>query len=179
MMPENMLAGSKQGVVISMGKRQRLWVVLVLVLLLSCCGAPKNEYALGDTVSTYWFDFAAENVERGDTYADYQAQEDTDLIICYLQLKNTFDEAIPMGWMDFALVWTGGEESGIYPLTVISKEQLPEVYHLEIDERISGQLVFEVPETATGLYLVFQERYAETGSEADYKEGFVYRVALD
>ena len=162
-----------------MGKGQRLWGVLVLVLLLSCCGAPKNGYVPGDTISTYWFEFVVENVARGDTYAGYRTQEGADLVICDLKLKNTFDEAVPMGWMDFVLVRTGGEESGVYPLTTLSQEQLPEVYHLEVEGQISGQLVFEVPEKVSGLCLVFQERYAETGGEADYKEGVSYRVALD
>lgn len=130
-------------------------------------------------MSTYWFDFVTERVEREDTYAGYQAQENMELIICDLRLKNTFDEAIPMGWMDFVLVWAGGEESGVYPLTTLSQDQLPEVYQLEVEGEISGQLVFEVPQNAAGSHLVFQERYAETEDGADYREGLSYRVALD
>ena len=157
--------------------------VILLCLLLGACAAQESQppvYNLGDIVSTYWFDFVVEGAERGDTYGSYLAQEGCELIICDLQLENTFDEAVPMGWADFVLAWDGTEgENSAYALPTITDEQLPEEYELAKDGQMSGQLVFEIPGGTTGLQLVFLELYAEGDSGTEYSEGASYQVTLD
>ena len=157
--------------------------VVWLCLLMGACAAQESQppvYSLGDSVSTYWFDFIVEKAERGDTYGSYQTQEGRELIICDLRLENTFDEAVPMGWADFILTWDGAEgEDSAYALPTITDGQLPEEYELAEDGRMSGQLVFEIPEGTEGLQIVFQELYVEGDSGTEYSEGASYQVALD
>ena len=172
-------------------KNKNVLVVLCLLaaLLLGGCssgtGVEKNQFEVGDKVSTYWFDFKVDQVETMDFFGSYTAREGYRLAVCHLTIKNTFDEDVPMGWADFILQWEsagedadGGEE-GAYTLPQYTQDQFLDEYTLEKDGQREGLLVFEVPEEVSRAALVFQELYADGESASQYTEGSSYYVWMD
>lgn len=172
-------------------KKRRVWLALTLLAallaaLLGGCssgtGVEKNQFEVGDKVTSYWFDFTVDRVETAETYENYTAQEGCRLAVCRLTIKNTFDEDVPMGWADFILQWdsaddpeAGGTE-GAYALPQYAEEQFPDEYILEKGAAREGVLVFEVPEQVSRAAIVFQELYADGESGSQYTEGGSYYV---
>lgn len=171
---------------------KRWWAVLLAAALLvtaSGCGwDQKNgsqDYAPGETVSTYWFDFTLETVETVDSYDGYRPASGNRLIVCHLLLVNTFDEAITMSQTDFFLLWPddSGDTSaalegmtGAYALPKFSNRQLPDEYELPLWATQEGDLVFEVPQAVTSGALAFEEYYVDGESETGYSIGDHYAV---
>ena len=170
--------------------RGLLALLLGAVLLLSGCGGPSEgtdrDYALGQKVSTHWFDFRVEEAQTADSCDGYPAPEGTRLAICTISLENTFDEAVPMGRGDFVLVWETDEDvvsdhgiTGAYAMERYSVKQLPDEYTLEREESRSGTLVFVVPDGVERAAVRFQEYYAEGEQGSGYTPGERYQVWFD
>ena len=174
---------------------RRWWSLLLVAAILmsiSSCSWGQNkgtgDYAPGDTISTYWFDFSVDTVDVIDSYDGYRPASGNQLVACRLSLKNTFDEAISMSQTDFFLLWshTSGDTSseeeemaGTYALPKFSNRQLEDTYDLEPGESREGDLVFELPDTTDRVALVFEEYYVDSESETGYSIGDRYRVWFD
>ena len=175
------------------GKIAALAWLLALSLILTACGGGKKQedFSPGETVETYWFDFAVGEVLQADSWQGWEAQEGSRLVICALSLRSTFDSPVPMGRGDFALLWESGERpgpedvgpwaemEGVYPLPAGSAGQLPDEYELDPGEERTGRLVFQVPDEVTRAALMFEEYYVSGESEDDYAVGGHYMVWLD
>lgn len=174
---------------------RRWWSLLLVAAILtsvSGCSWGQNkgtgDYAPGDTISTYWFDFSLDTVDVIDSYDGYRPASGNQLVACRLSLKNTFDEDISMSQTDFFLLWphasgdTSSEQdemTGTYALPKFSNRQLEDTYNLEPGESREGDLVFEVPETTGRAALVFEEYYVDSESETGYSIGDRYQVWFD
>ena len=174
-------------------ERNMLLVLCLAVLLLGGCssgsGVEKNQFEVGNKVSTYWFDFTVDQVETANTFGSYTAREGCRLAVCHLTIKNTFDQDVLMGWADFILQWerdgegadasvSGGME-GAYTLPQYTQDQFLDEYTLEKGGQREGLLVFEVPEEVSRAALVFQELYADGESTSQYTEGGSYYVWME
>ena len=174
--------------------KRMILALLAAALLFTGCSAPgkqgKDLYRVGDEVDTYWFEFAVDKAETAGSHGVYVPQDGCRLVLCRLTVKNTFPEAVPMGWADFVLEWEPLEEgtvsasgltdaAGAFALPCYVPEQFPDEYTLEKGEERTGLLIFEVPLQVKRARLVFQELYAEGESESDYTEGRTWQVALD
>ena len=174
-------------------KKFLLVLCLTAALLLGGCssgsGVEKNQFEVGDKVSTFWFDFTVDQVETADFFGSYTAREGCRLAVCRLTIKNTFDQDVPMGWADFILQWeSAGEDAdasaaggveGAYTLPQYTQDQFLDEYTLEKGGQREGLLVFEVPEEVSRAALVFQELYADGESASQYTEGSSYYVWMD
>lgn len=164
-----------------------LAAALLIVGCSSGTGVEKNQFEVGDKVSTYWFDFTVDQVETADFFGSYTAQDGYRLAVCHLTIKNTFDEDVPMGWADFILQWenTGGDAGssgdveGAYTLPQYTQDQFLDEYTLEKDSQQEGLLVFEVPDEVSRAALVFQELYADGEDASQYTEGGSYYVWME
>ncbi len=166
-----------------------LTLLLAGVLLTALCacggkdGSSGDGYAegfLGDTLSTYWFDFVVEDAYACQSYGGYTAAVGNQLVVACLSLENTQRYSLDMWYGDFPLVWGSGDDEIAYPLSAATGQQLPDEYSLAIREARSGLLVYEVPAGIQDFTMVFVE-YFEDGTEegAEGDAYFVYFTAKD
>lgn len=167
-----------------------LALTMLAGLLMAACssgsGVEKNQFEVGDKVSSYWFDFTVDQVDTMESYGDYWAQDGWQLVVCRLTIKNTFDQDVSMGWADFILKWEeqeegasgseSGEMAGAYALPQYTKSQFPDEYTLKVNDEVQGVLVYEVPNQVSRAAVIFQELYANGESESEYTEGNFYCV---
>lgn len=116
-------------------------------------GYPQNGYAeggLGDTMHTCFFDFTVSEAYCTDTFQNYTAAGDCQLLVAEITVVGTFPSSITMYDVDFQAQWDGtGEEDFALPLTGLEDDRvLPEEYELATGESRTGLLVFEVPADA-------------------------------
>lgn len=143
----------KKGVVV-------LLLAAALALLASCGGGeqPGDEvYAVGDKISTAFFDYTVTQIEHYSRYEGKKAQSGSRLIVVTLEIKNTQHYAMPMGRYDFQLQWGGGEDGFGYPLEQYCQAQLPDEYDIPEGESVQGVLVFQAPSSKRDLALGFLE----------------------
>ena len=116
----------------------------------------------GDVMSSYWFNFAVDDAYTCASYGGYKPAAGNQLVVVHILMKNTFSKAINMFHTDFKLRW-GDTASSAYawPLStresgelweneihidhLLSDDQLPAKYELEVDGRKDGLLIYEVP----------------------------------
>lgn len=129
--------------------------------------------AVGDTLSTEWFDFSVDSVRSCDQYGDYAAGDGSRLVVASLTLKNTCGSAVEMWGDDFVLLWDDPDEDGGIDIPLpagLDDGQFPDQYTLENRETKTGELVFEVPAEQEELTLGFQEIYVDE-ENPDNEEG--------
>ena len=168
------------------------WLLALFLSLPACGGEDREDFAPGETVETYWFDFTVEELRQADSWQGRRAEEGFRLVVCTLTIRSTFDSQIPMGRGDFALLWENGEDpgetgeeapwagmEGVYPLPAYGGGQFPDEYDLAPEEERTGRLVFQVPDEVTRAALMFEEYYAGGEGEDDYTVGDHYLVWLE
>lgn len=148
-----------------------LLALMMLGSLAACNGLDLNlfqksgskEGYIGDTMSTYWFDFTIEDAYSCAEYDGYTAREGYQLVVAEMTLKNTFGQSVDMWDTDFMILWDDPDEDNRVDFTVpvYSEEQFPEEYSLGINKSRSGLLIYEVPEEFRDFAIVFQEVYED------------------
>lgn len=122
---------------------------------------------VGETMSTYWFDF---NVTSATLYSEYDGNTSTDgyqFLELKIWLKNTFNESVPMFWSDFDVEWDDPDsyELPVF-MTVDGKELTEDEYSLRRAESADLVLVYEVAEGYDEFFVFFDEDFAD-GSVGD------------
>ncbi|MFG6350248.1 MAG: DUF4352 domain-containing protein [Oscillospiraceae bacterium] len=163
--------------------------VLALAMLLSltaCNGlsfkpgggssSDDKEGYIGDTLSTYWFDFTVDDAYSCSEYSGYTAGSGKQLVVVSMTLKNTWGQSVDMWDSDFPLLW-GGEDDGDldYPIAPVSDEQFPQEYSLGINQSKSGVLVYEAPADYRDFSLAFLEVFEDEDNE-EGRDGDLYFV---
>lgn len=163
-----------------------LFLAAFMVLALAGCGSlnlgggKENENSkegyLGDTLSTYWFDFTVDDAYLCDEYEGYTPDSGYQMLVVTLSLKNTVNFSVDMFQSDFPVLWADGDSSvGDYPIPAFTDDQLPDEYTLGINRSKSGLLVYEVPKDVKDFSLAFMELFEDEDNE-DGREGETYFV---
>ncbi len=138
---------------------------------------------VGDTLSTYWFDFTVNDAYSCAQYGSHIASAGNKLVVAAITLKNTCGESVDMWGDDFAILWDDpDEDSGAAPALPagISDDQFPDEYVLKINETRAGTAIYEVPEDFRDFVIAFQEIYEDTENpdNLDGKEGSTFFVSF-
>lgn len=149
-------------------------LAFLMLMSLTACGVlslkdGKNgdkEGYIGDTMSTYWFDFTVDDAYSCAEYEGYAAGSGKKLVVVSMTLKNTCGHSVDMWDTDFPILW-GGEDDGDldYPIAPVSDEQLLLEYSLGINQSKSGVLVYEVPDSYRDFSVAFLEVFEDANDE--------------
>lgn len=137
-------------------------------------GLAKSE--IGETMRTYWFDFTVSGSFLCNTFSGYTASEGSELLAVEITLENTFSDALPMRDNDFWVQWNeDSEDAYAYPLKTVdaaNSEVLSGSYNLDVNESVTGLLLFEVP----GGYTEFAIVYLEVNSDEETGDAFIVHL---
>ena len=131
---------------------------------------PSEGYAegyIGDTLRVMWFDFTVNKATRADTYKGITPLADgEDLVIVNLTIHNTSRSSVPMVDYDFSLDWGSEDDAFAYPVTAYDEELTADgmfeaEYSVGINETMTGDLVFSVPEDKIDFRLYFEEYFED------------------
>ena len=147
---------------------KKIWLagMVAAVVLLTACGETQglsggqnNPGGIGDTMSTAWFDYTVTNAGLTEDYQGIQAETGEQLLVLELEIDSTCYQEVPMTRYDFQLYWEGmeDEDDRCYPLEAAGEDQLPDRYDLGWGEKLTGSLVYRVPQDQRDFALVFQE----------------------
>lgn len=121
----------------------------------------KTTGTVGDTMSTTWFDFTVNSVTAyGNEYEGYSAQHGCQLLVANITIENTYSEVNPMFSTDFMVVWGSSDDYYDYPLQnadSLSDDFLPDAYNMDPGDKITGNLLFEIPANETDLKFSYVE----------------------
>lgn len=124
---------------------------------------PKNGIAegkVGDIMRTQYFDFTVNSVTAyGAEHADYVADPDNRILVLNLTIENTGEDINYMMDTDFTLVESDSEDDYYFPVDdeSLNGDFLPSEYEMNPGDKITGDLLFEVPGDMTDLGLSFME----------------------
>lgn len=117
--------------------------------------------SVGDTMSTQWFDFTVNSVSAyGNEYLGYTTERGLRLLVVNVTIENTFDDVNPMFDDDFSISWGGPDGYYDYPVTdaeSLSDDILPSEYYMNPGDKVTGDLLFEVPAEETDLTISYVE----------------------
>ena len=110
-------------------------------------------------MSTAWFDYTVTDASLTEDYQGIQAETGEQLLVLELEIDSTCYQEVPMTRYDFQLYWEGmeDEDDRCYPLETAGEDQLPDRYDLGWGEKLTGSLVYRVPQDQRDFALVFQE----------------------
>ena len=137
-------------------------------------GNDKEGY-IGDTLSTYWFDFTVDDAYICDEYEGYTPASGYQLVVVEMTLKNRVTFSVDMYRGDFPILWDDEENGLDYPLAYIGGDQFPDEYTLGINQKKSGELVYEVPTDYRDFSVAFLEIFEDENNE-DGRDGDVFFV---
>ena len=123
----------------------------------------------GKTYGTQWFEFTIDSIKAVDSYSGYSAEKGYRLIDVLVTEKCTFDQAIPMGTFDFYMDSKDFEDY-IYPINPLDDTMMPEEFDLAPGETVSYHMVYEIPEHAPDLKLIYTEW------DEEEKEGATFTI---
>jgi hypothetical protein len=126
---------------------------------------------VGKAYLTQWFNFSVLSIDRKKEYAGYAPEGGNILLDVVVAELCTFDEPIEMGYGDF-YVDADSFIDYVYPLEPIDDTMMPEEFKLSPKEKKEYHMVYEVPEDAEGLKLVYIE------VDEDQKEGAVFTINI-
>ena len=148
--------------------------ILALTMLCSLCACGLLDLSLsqktstkkgyiGDTMSTYWFDFTVEDAFTCSEYEGYTAHDGYQLVVATMTVKNTWERSVDLWETDFLILWDDPDENSGWEITVpvYNEEQFPEEYSLGINKSRTGLLIYEVPEEYRDFAIWFQELYED------------------
>ncbi|MCR4950294.1 MAG: DUF4352 domain-containing protein [Solobacterium sp.] len=167
-----------------MKKILSLICAVFLLVLAGCSEEPKTEGTLGDTLHTMFFDITVRNARKADELNEMTPMDEGyHFLIAGVTVKNTTDETIPMGDVDFIIRWGTGDENWDYPATVytdtaLSEDQFPAEYKLKEGEEKTGTLVWIVPKDKTSFILETQDQYTVNKDE-EAQKGQVYTITFN
>lgn len=164
-----------------MGKKG-VALLLAALLLTGCGSAPADtdqHFALGDTVSTAWFDYTVTGVEAVDAYGGYISAQGAQLVVVELTLESTYTQPVTMFDTDFQLSWEGmdPEDTRCMPVEYYCEQQLPTQYELDSKEERSGVLVYQVPQEEQEFQFAFQELFDDGTQEGRLGELYIVDLA--
>lgn len=137
-------------------------------------GLAKGE--IGDTMRTYWFDITVNSSFLCNAFSDYTASDGNKLLAVEVTLKNTFSETLPMLGNDFWVQWNeDSDDAFAYPLKAAEaadSKVLPGSYVLDVNESVTGLLLFEVPSGYTEFAIV----YLEINSKEETGDAFIVHL---
>jgi uncharacterized membrane protein YeaQ/YmgE (transglycosylase-associated protein family) len=122
---------------------------------------------VGKAYLTQWFNFSVLSIGRVEEYAGYEPEEGNVLIDVVIAELCTFDEPIDMGTSDFYVDADSFLEY-VYPIDPLDGTMMPENFKLAPKEKKEYHMVYEVPEGAEGLKLVYTEIDASGGEGATF-----------
>lgn len=155
-----------------------------LTLGFSACGregdAPaelaKTQAAVGENLSTLFFDFTVNKAARVDSYESYPAPEGTQLICATVTVTNTTDAPIAMYDSDFTLAWGDGADAFAWLFDAFSEAMMPAEGTLNAGESRVYDLLYPVPADQTSFALCYTEVYqddkGETITGSDFRVEF-------
>lgn len=155
-----------------MKKFVSFFLALMMLCSLAACdglslkpseGPVDKDGYIGDTMSTYWFDFTVNGAWSFSEYDGYTAKPGYQLVIAEVTLKNTTNSSIDMWDTDFLILWDDPDENSGWeiPVPAYCKDQFPEEYTLGIKAKKTGLLIYEVPEDYRDFIIWFQEIYED------------------
>jgi hypothetical protein len=118
---------------------------------------------VGKAYLTQWFNFSVLSIARVKEYAGYKPEDGSVLFDVEIAELCTFNEPTEMGTSDF-FVDADSFLEYVYPMPPKDKTMMPENFTLQPKEKAQYHMVFEVPEDAEGLSLVYVE-LDEKGNE--------------
>ena len=146
------------------------------------CGTKENvirpddsgyaEGNMGDTLATEWFTIKVNSASLTDNYMDaVEAREGEKLAVVNVTLASTYDKDVPMFDTDFQIQWGEADDGFGYPVTsddssIKAEGMLESEYTLGAKKKVTGDLVFRVPDGWNDFWLAFQEYYDTSDEEA-------------
>jgi hypothetical protein len=126
----------------------------------------------GKSTQTKWFAFTVQSITTVEAYAGYAAKDAQKLYKIDLTLKNTHSETVPMGLFDFYLDAPDFTEY-IWAIPPQDSTMMPERFDFKPGETVRYVLLFEVPQNAAGLSLLYTE------NDAAGRDGETYSIKID
>ena len=165
--------------------RKKVFVIVVAVLMLfAFAGCSKVVETvrqvmsgdvngeIGKSYSTQWFDFTVLAVDEESSYAGYEPAPGYRLIVVYISETGAFDEPVPMGTYDFYMDADTFYDY-MWPLDPFDDAMMPLEFDLPKGVTVRYDMVYEIPEVAPNLKLLYTE-FDETD-----REGATFTIKLD
>ena len=125
---------------------------------------------MNETLTSAFFEFKITDAATAEELEGLTPiSEGYKFVVADVEVKNIFDETIPVGNYDFNIYWSGGEDIGYEEFF---DGMYPDEVDLKVGESLSGKLVFEVPESATDIMVGYTEIWDD-----DF-EGNVYLIEI-
>ncbi|MDR2779854.1 MAG: hypothetical protein LBB28_01880 [Synergistaceae bacterium] len=118
---------------------------------------------VGKAYLTRWFNFSVLSITRVGEYAGYSPEEGNILLDVEIAELCTFNEPIEMGTSDF-FVDADSFLEYVYPMESKDSTMMPQNFTLQPREKVQYHMIFEIPEDAEDLELVYVE-IDEKGNE--------------
>ena len=117
---------------------------------------------LGDTMSTYWFDFSVDEAVLTSEYEGSTPSEGNVLLVLMMTIDNTYFEAVPMYASDFDVEWEDPDSYETPIRIFINGEELTEdIYELPFADLVDATFVYEVAEGYNEFIVYFDEYFAD------------------
>jgi hypothetical protein len=111
---------------------------------------------VGKAYLTQWFNFSVLSINRVKEYSGYEPDNGNILLDVEIAELCTFDEPIEMATTDF-FVDSDSFLDYVYPIAPLDDTMMPEQFTLKPKEKVTYHMVYEVPEDADDLKLVYIE----------------------
>lgn len=117
---------------------------------------------LGETMSTYWFDFSVDEAVLTNEYEGSTPSDGNVLLVLTMTIVNTYFEDVPMYRGDFDVEWDD-PDSYETPISIfINGEELTEeIYYLPCADLVDATFVYEVAEGYNEFIVYFDEYFAD------------------
>ncbi|MEG2037207.1 MAG: DUF4352 domain-containing protein [Ruthenibacterium sp.] len=150
---------------------------LVLCLLTSCGGkgqkTVQTEAAVGESLSTMFFDFTVNTAQRVASYEDYAPQQpEPALVLLNITVTNTAQKAVTMYDSDFTLAYGDGAQDFAWIYDAFTDAMQPAEETINAGESRTYDLLFPVPQDKTDFVLRYTETYKEDAGEQTTGETF-------
>ncbi len=100
-----------------------------------------------------------------ESYEGLSPSSDMQLVLVTVSIVNTFGETLPMFNTDFQIQWHDlGDKEEDYSFAFVDEASatlMPETFSLKKDERVSYQMIYEVPQQARQFSIAFQEFFED------------------
>ena len=165
--------------------RKKLLVVFVVVLMLfSFAGCSKViegvrqvlsgnvSGEIGQSYSTQWFDFTVKSVKEASSYAGYEPEPGYRFIVVDISETGAFDEPVTMGTFDFYMD-ADNFRYYLWPLDPFDDSMMPMEFMLAKGETVEYIMVYEIPDEAPNLKLLYTE------IDIEDNEGVTFTINLN
>ncbi len=118
---------------------------------------------IGLVYSTMFFDYAVVSAESPAEYDGYTAASGNKLLVVGVMVKNDFGSTLPMYDTDFQIQWGDGDEDYAWVVDAFNDDMMPLEWELADGEKVTYDMLFEVPAAQNDFSLVYLEEYTEDG----------------